>query len=192
MSDFVIDFEWHRDLRGYRLVPIRSLNLQVSAPAGRHLEWIVPLGTQSDWITYRPLEQFKDLYLLFSEIRTAPELLAFVNQWGPLSWSDSPIKPNFVVPDGIPAIGEPVPAGLVQAKMFRELLALKRTPRRVRFHDLRHSHATQLLSAGVHPKVAQERLGHSTITTTLDLYSHVSETIQGERRPSSTPRSGLL
>jgi integrase len=49
---------------------------------------------------------------------------------------------------------------------------------RVRFHDLRHSHATQLLLAGVHPKVAQERLGHSTITTTLDLYSHVNETMQ--------------
>ena len=49
---------------------------------------------------------------------------------------------------------------------------------RVRFHDLRHSHATQLLSAGVHPKIAQERLGHSTITTTLDLYSHVTETMQ--------------
>jgi integrase len=51
---------------------------------------------------------------------------------------------------------------------------------RIRFHDLRHSHATQLLAAGVHPKVAQERLGHSTITTTLDLYSHVTETMQAE------------
>jgi integrase len=49
---------------------------------------------------------------------------------------------------------------------------------RIRFHDLRHSHATQLLSEGVHPKVAQERLGHSTVTTTLDLYSHVAETMQ--------------
>ncbi len=49
---------------------------------------------------------------------------------------------------------------------------------RVRFHDLRHSHATQLLSAGVHPKIAQERLGHSTITTTMDLYSHVTKTMQ--------------
>jgi integrase len=49
---------------------------------------------------------------------------------------------------------------------------------RIRFHDLRHSHATQLLRAGVHPKVAQERLGHSTISTTLDLYSHVTETMQ--------------
>lgn len=50
----------------------------------------------------------------------------------------------------------------------------------VRFHDLRHSHATQLLSDGVHPKIAQERLGHSTITTTMDLYSHVTDTMQGD------------
>jgi Phage integrase family len=49
---------------------------------------------------------------------------------------------------------------------------------RVRFHDLRHSHATQLLLAGVHPKVTQERLGHASITTTLDLYSHVTATMQ--------------
>ena len=51
---------------------------------------------------------------------------------------------------------------------------------RVRFHDLRHSHATQLLSAGVHPKIVQERLGHSTIAVTMDIYSHVSETMQGD------------
>jgi integrase len=44
---------------------------------------------------------------------------------------------------------------------------------RIRFHDLRHSHATQLLASGVHPKVAQERLGHSNIGITLDLYTHV-------------------
>jgi integrase len=51
---------------------------------------------------------------------------------------------------------------------------------RVRFHDLRHSHATQPLAGGVHPKIAQERLGHSTISTTMDLYSHVTDTMQGE------------
>jgi len=48
---------------------------------------------------------------------------------------------------------------------------------RVRFYDLRHSHATQLLRAGVHPTIAQERLGHSTISTTLDLYSHDTDTM---------------
>jgi len=49
---------------------------------------------------------------------------------------------------------------------------------RLRFHDLRHSHATQLLVEGVHPKVVQERLGHSSIAITLDLYSHVIGTLQ--------------
>jgi integrase len=44
---------------------------------------------------------------------------------------------------------------------------------RFRFHDLRHAHATQMLSSGIHPKVASERLGHSRVGTTLDLYSHV-------------------
>jgi integrase len=49
---------------------------------------------------------------------------------------------------------------------------------RIRFHDLRHTHATQLLLAGVHPRIAQERLGHSTVALTLDLYSHVTTTMQ--------------
>ena len=43
----------------------------------------------------------------------------------------------------------------------------------VRFHDLRHTHATQLLKQGVHPKIVSERLGHSNIGITLDTYSHV-------------------
>jgi len=43
----------------------------------------------------------------------------------------------------------------------------------IRLHDARHSHATLLLKQGVHPKVVQERLGHASITTTLDTYSHV-------------------
>jgi integrase len=44
---------------------------------------------------------------------------------------------------------------------------------RIRFHDLRHAHATHMLATGVHPKVASERLGHSRVGITLDLYSHV-------------------
>jgi integrase len=61
---------------------------------------------------------------------------------------------------------------------FTYLVARCKDIPRVRFHDLRHSHAAQLLRAGIHPKVAQERLGHSTISTTLDLYTHVSKTMQ--------------
>lgn len=50
----------------------------------------------------------------------------------------------------------------------------------VRFHDLRHTHATQLLRQGIHPKVVSERLGHSTVGITLDVYSHVLPDMQEE------------
>jgi integrase len=50
---------------------------------------------------------------------------------------------------------------------------------RIRFDDLRHTDATHLLANGIHPKVAQERLGHSSIGITLDLYSHVLPGMQG-------------
>jgi integrase len=43
----------------------------------------------------------------------------------------------------------------------------------IRFHDLRHSAATLLLSLGIHPKVVQELLGHTQISITMDVYSHV-------------------
>ncbi|WP_448070450.1 tyrosine-type recombinase/integrase [Georgenia yuyongxinii] len=49
---------------------------------------------------------------------------------------------------------------------------------RVTIKGLRHTHATLLLEMGVHPKVVQERLGHSTITTTMNIYSHVTPTMQ--------------
>ncbi|MBI2850692.1 MAG: site-specific integrase [Chloroflexi bacterium] len=48
----------------------------------------------------------------------------------------------------------------------------------IRLHDARHTHASLLLKQGVHPKVAQERLGHATISTTLDIYSHVAPGMQ--------------
>ena len=57
------------------------------------------------------------------------------------------------------------------------LLAKTGLPR-VRFHDLRHSHASHMLAAGVHPKIVMERLGHSTISVTLDIYSHALPTMQ--------------
>lgn len=47
-----------------------------------------------------------------------------------------------------------------------------------RMYDLRHTHATMLLKANVHPKIVSERLGHSSVSITLDTYSHVLPTIQ--------------
>lgn len=50
----------------------------------------------------------------------------------------------------------------------------------IRLHDLRHTWATLALSAGVHPRVAQERMGHSTVGITLGTYSHVTEGMQAD------------
>jgi integrase len=50
--------------------------------------------------------------------------------------------------------------------------------RKLRFHDLRHTHATLLLQQGVHPKIVSERLGHSSVAITLDTYSHVLPGLQ--------------
>nr|WP_257145364.1 tyrosine-type recombinase/integrase [Bacillus thuringiensis] len=49
---------------------------------------------------------------------------------------------------------------------------------KIRFHDLRHTHATLLLTKGVNVKVISKRLGHSSIKITLDTYSHVLPTMQ--------------
>jgi integrase len=48
----------------------------------------------------------------------------------------------------------------------------------IHFHGLRHTAATLLLSQGTNPKVVQEMLGHSTVSTTLDTYSHVTPSLQ--------------
>jgi integrase len=50
----------------------------------------------------------------------------------------------------------------------------------IRFHDLRHTAASLMLQQGIHPKVVQERLGHSKINITLDIYSHVLPSLQNE------------
>jgi integrase len=50
----------------------------------------------------------------------------------------------------------------------------------IRFHDLRHTAATLMLGAGVHPKIVSERLGHATIAITMDTYQHVLPTMQRE------------
>ena len=56
----------------------------------------------------------------------------------------------------------------------------KRIGLNTKFHDLRHTHVVMLLKKGVHPKIVQERLGHSSITVTMDTYSHVLPSMQEE------------
>ena len=62
---------------------------------------------------------------------------------------------------------------------FQRLLDAAELPR-IRFHDLRHTAASLLLGRGIHPKIAADMLGHSTTAITMDLYSHVTATMQRE------------
>lgn len=64
----------------------------------------------------------------------------------------------------------------VVMKQFHALLKKAGLPK-MRFHDLRHTMATILLESDVHPKKVQERLGHSSIAITMDVYSHVLPSI---------------
>lgn len=57
-------------------------------------------------------------------------------------------------------------------------LATRAGVKPIRLHDARHTHASLMLKQGIHPKIVQERLGHSTISITLDTYSHVAPGLQ--------------
>jgi integrase len=76
-------------------------------------------------------------------------------------------------------IGTPMHPSNIDKRSFKPLL-IKAGLRPIRFHDLRHTCATLMLSQGVNPKIAQERLGHSTIAQTMDTYSHVLPDMQDQ------------
>jgi integrase len=79
----------------------------------------------------------------------------------------------FVSPDGHPIHPDTV------TKRSQVLARRAKLPR-IRFHDLRHTHATLALQAGVHPKVVSERLGHASTVITLDTYSHAVPALEEE------------
>ena len=72
---------------------------------------------------------------------------------------------------------------------FKKLITDAKVPA-IRFHDLRHTCATLLLAEGVHPKIVQERLGHSDISMTLNRYSHVVPGMQ--RQAADTLDAALI
>jgi integrase len=71
--------------------------------------------------------------------------------------------------------------GIRLERCRRELIARQMDPpKTIRLHDLRHTHAVLLLMAAVHPKIVSERLGHATVSITLDVYSHAVPSMQTE------------
>lgn len=91
--------------------------------------------------------------------------------WAGSRWQESGYV--FTTSIGTPMIGSDV---------TRHFQALLRTAglQAMRFHDLRHGAASLLLAQGVHPRVVMEMLGHSTITLTMNVYSHVIPDLQRE------------
>ena len=75
-------------------------------------------------------------------------------------------------------LGEPLHPKVV-SNQFRKAVARHEMPY-LSVHGLRHSWATLALQAGIHPKIVQERLGHSTIAITLDIYSHVNPAMDAD------------
>lgn len=73
--------------------------------------------------------------------------------------------------------GRPLNPSNVTTRHYHPILARAGLPR-LRFHDLRHTAATLLLEANINPKVVSEMLGHSEIGITMNLYQHVTPTMQ--------------
>jgi integrase len=91
-------------------------------------------------------------------------------EWGP-AWSESGLV--FTRTDGKLLHPERV------SKAFRAAVKKTGLPP-IHLHDLRHTHATLALEAGVHPKVVSDRLGHATVAITLDIYSHAVPALSEE------------
>lgn len=87
-----------------------------------------------------------------------------------IQWQDL----NLVFPS---QVGTPLTMARV-SRVFKRIKEEAQIIKPLRLYDLRHSTATLLLQANINPKVVSERLGHSTIVLTLDVYSHVLPTMQ--------------
>ena len=135
----------------WRNVNIDNLNLHVAEAvdevSGDGLEY----GDTKNGASRRTVDYDEDTGGILSALQEKyPELnkndnLVFLHEDG------SPIRPDYIT------------------KLFRKI-ANKQGLTNTRFHDLRHTHATWLLHAGVNPKIVQERLGHASIITTLKIY----------------------
>ena len=151
----------HVDLDGGRLMVRRSLQ----SVMGQGLIYQPPKTSKSKRTVMLPNTSVQTLrtHLLRQvehRLRLGPGWkdngLAFPNEWG------EPMEPTRV------------------NRALTRSLKKARTDRHIRVHDLRHTAASLALSNGIHPKVVQEMLGHSSITLTMDVYSHVLPTLQQE------------
>lgn len=159
------------ELLGLRWVDVeernRALRVRRSLQVGKDGRWV--LGEPKTQSSRRPILLTAGALAALGRHR---EHQAAEREWMGETWQDH----GLVFTDGL---GGPLrPQNLIR-RSFVPLLERAGVPR-VRFHDLRHTVATLLLEEGVHPKVVGALLGHSAIAVTVDLYSHVTATMQAQ------------
>jgi integrase len=135
-----------------------------------------------EWLFQEPksVKSRRTIPLLLSDVKLLSEHMARQQEE---SW-ENPHNLVFLT-----EFGEPTGERGIVKDHFKPALTRAKLPSTVRLYDLRHTHATLLLLAGVHPKVVSERLGHANITITLDTYSHVLPNMQQE---ALTKLEGLM
>ena len=177
---------------GHRLEALFSVALSLGLRRGEAigLRWRdVDFGVGNLRVT-NSLERIKGKGVRLSELKTEraqrtlriPQVCAAAlkrqrarqdvdRQWAGNRW----IEGDFVFAT---RIGTPLQPEMV-TREFKAALRAARLPE-VRFHSLRHSCASLLLALGVHPKLVQETLGHSTYQLTMDTYSHMIPELRTE------------
>jgi integrase len=111
-------------------------------------------------------------------VRLTPETLAILKDHRKAQLSRRVAAPIWREFDLIVCTGNGTPVNPGNVSRSFQALVKASGLRRIRVHDLRHTHATMLLKAGVSAKVVSERLGHASIAITLDTYSHVLPDMQ--------------
>jgi len=131
----------------------------------------------------RSLHQLKDNSFVYTEPKTAksrrtialsPSVIPILSDHREKMRVILPIREDalvFSTPEGTPLRPNTVSRAWT-------ILAARCGVKVIRFHDARHTHASLMLKQGIHPKIVQERLGHSGIAITLDTYSHVAPGLQ--------------
>jgi integrase len=135
----------------------------VAVPKTRRSRRVIDLDADTGVVLQRHRARQRELYLRLGATASAIDRV-FTNEIG------DPIRPN--------SIGQ----------AFTRLVRAAGVPR-IRLHDLRHSHASHLLMAGVNVKVVSERLGHASVSFTLDTYGHV---MPGQQAQAAAAAAALL
>jgi integrase len=135
----------------------------LDTPKSRRSRRVIDLDADTVSLLQRHRSQQRELYLRLGVTASASDRV-FTNEIG------DPIRPDSV------------------GQAFGRLVSVAEVPR-IRLHDLRHTHASHLLMAGINVKVVSERLGHASVSFTLDTYAHV---MPGQQAEAAAAAAALL